>query len=82
MAALEIMLATPAVRNLIRESKTFQIPSVIQTGKKFGMVSLDDSIMEHLNEGRIDPNDAYNKCIDKGKFKPYLTETPVDFTDV
>lgn len=82
VAALEIMLATPAVRNLIRESKTFQIPSVIQTGKKFGMISLDDSIMEHLNEGRIDPNDAYNKCIDKSKFKPYLTETPIDFTDV
>ncbi|MDY6852123.1 MAG: type IV pilus twitching motility protein PilT, partial [Thermodesulfobacteriota bacterium] len=47
-AALEILLATPAVRNLIRESKTFQIPSVIQTGKKYGMQSLDDAIMDHL----------------------------------
>jgi twitching motility protein PilT len=82
VAALEIMLATPAVRNLIREGKTFQIPSVIQTGKKFGMQSLDDAIMDHLLSGRVDPNDAYNKCIDKGKFRQYLTGQPDDFTDI
>jgi len=82
VAALEIMLATPAVRNLIRESKTFQIPSVIQTGKKFGMQSLDDSIMAHLTAGRIDADDAYNKCIDKSKFRQFLTKQPDDFTDV
>jgi len=82
VAALEIMLATPAVRNLIRESKTFQIPSVIQTGKKFGMQSLDDAIMDHLMNGRIDPDDAYNKCIDKAKFKQFITKPPDDFTDV
>jgi twitching motility protein PilT len=82
VAALEIMLATPAVRNLIRESKTFQIPSVIQTGKKFGMQSLDDAIMDHMLAGRIDPDDAYNKCIDKAKFKQYITKPPDDFTDV
>jgi len=82
VAALEIMLATPAVRNLIRESKTFQIPSVIQTGKKFGMQSLDDAVMDHLMNGRIDPDDAYNKCIDKAKFKQFITKPPDDFTDV
>ncbi|MBW2061162.1 MAG: type IV pilus twitching motility protein PilT [Deltaproteobacteria bacterium] len=81
VAALEIMLATPAVRNLIRESKTFQIPSVIQTGKKFGMQSLDDAILDHLNAGRIDANDGYNKCLDKAKFRQYLTKSPDDFTD-
>jgi twitching motility protein PilT len=82
VAALEIMLATPAVRNLIRENKTFQIPSVIQTGKKFGMQSLDDAILDHLLNGRVDPDDAYNKCIDKSKFKQYITRPPDDFTDV
>ena len=75
MASLEIMVATPAIRNLIREGKTFQIPSVIQTGKKFGMQSLDDAIMDHLLNGRIDPDDAYNKCIDKAKFKQFITQT-------
>jgi twitching motility protein PilT len=82
VAALEILLATPAVRNLVRESKTFQIPSVIQTGKKYGMQSLDDAILDHLMNGRIDPDDAYNKCIDKAKFKQFITKPPDDFTDV
>ncbi len=80
-AALEIMIANPAVRNLIRESKTFQIPSMIQTGKKFGMQSLDDAIMEHLNKKRISADEAYNKAIDKAKFRPFLKNPPSDFTD-
>ena len=47
-AAMEILIATSAVRNLIRESKTFQIPSMMQTGKKYGMQLLDEGIMELL----------------------------------
>ncbi|MFH1481821.1 MAG: type IV pilus twitching motility protein PilT [Pseudomonadota bacterium] len=82
VAALEIMIATPAVRNLIREAKTFQIPSMIQTGKKFGMQSLDDAIMEHLTAKRISPEEAYNKANDKAKFKPFMKTPPSDFTDV
>jgi twitching motility protein PilT len=81
-AALEIMLATPAVRNLIRESKTHQISTVLQTGRKFGMQSLDDSILEHILAGRIDPNEAYNYCQDKAKFSQYLTQSPDDFTEI
>ena len=80
-AALEIMIANPAVRNLIREGKTFQIPSMIQTGKKYGMQSLDDAIMDHLLAKRISPDDAYNKANDKAKFRPFLKNPPVDFTD-
>ena len=81
VAALEIMIATPAVRNLIRERKTFQIPSAIQTGKKYGMQSLDDSIMEHLNKKRINAEEAYAKCNDKSKFLPFLRHPPTDFTE-
>ncbi|HHE64698.1 MAG TPA: type IV pilus twitching motility protein PilT, partial [Bacteroidetes bacterium] len=51
IVATEIMIATPAIRNLIRENKVHQIPSLIQTGKKFGMMSLDDCIMNYLNNG-------------------------------
>ena len=80
-AALEIMIATPAVRNLIREGKTFQIPSIIQTGKKYGMQSLDDAIMGLLNKKMIGPDDAYAKSNDKSKFLPFLKNPPVDFTD-
>ncbi|MFA4910089.1 MAG: type IV pilus twitching motility protein PilT [Desulfobacteria bacterium] len=81
-AALEILICTAAVRNLIREGKTFQIPSTIQTGKKYGMQSLDDAIMQYLQKGQIDPDEAYNKCIDKSKFLPFLKKSPGDFTDV
>ncbi len=82
VAALEIMIANPAVRNLIREGKTFQIPSMIQTGKKYGMQSLDDAIMEHLKKKIISADDAYNKANDKGKFRPFLRNPPSDFTEV
>ncbi|NQU03260.1 MAG: type IV pilus twitching motility protein PilT [Syntrophaceae bacterium] len=81
-AALEIMIATPAVRNLIRESKTFQIPSMIQTGKKYGMQTLDDSVMSLLQKGWISPDEAYTKANDKVKFRPFLKSAPVDFTEV
>lgn len=80
-AAMEIMLATPAVRNLIRESKTFQIPSMIQTGKKYGMQLLDDSIMDLYNRGWISADDAYLKSNDKAKFRPLLKFPPTDFTE-
>jgi len=81
-AALEILICTPAVRNLIREAKTYQIPSAMQTGKKFGMQTLDDAIMEHLQNGRISAEDAYTNCIEKGKFVQFLKKPPSDFTDI
>ena len=80
-AALEILIATPAVRDLIREGKTHQIASMIQTGKKYGMQLLDDAVMDLLNKGWIDPDEAYQKANDKGKFRPFLKNPPTDFTD-
>ncbi len=82
VAAVEIMIATPAVRNLIREGKTYQIPSVIQTGRKFGMQSLDDAILALLEKKVIGAEEAYSKCTDKGKFLPFLRKPPADFTEV
>lgn len=80
-AALEIMIATPAVRNLIREGKTYQIPSTMQTGKQYGMQTLDDAIMDILSKRMISPEDAYNKCNDKAKFRAFLKKDPTDFTE-
>jgi len=82
VAAQEILLATPAVRNLIREGKIHQIATTIQTGRKYGMQAMDDSILDHLLADRITPNDAYTYCNDKAKFRQYLTSPPEDFTDV
>ncbi len=79
--ALEILIATPAVRNLIREQKTYQIPSMIQTGKKYGMQLLDDSIMDLFSRGWISAEDAYLKANDKMRFRPLLKYAPTDFTE-
>ncbi len=81
-AALEILIATPAVRNLIREGKTYQILSTMQTGKKFGMQTLDDAIMAFLDKKMISADDAYSNCVEKAKFVKYLRKPPTDFTDV
>ena len=76
MAVLEVLVVTPAVSNLIREGKTFQIPSAIQTGKKFGMQSLDDAILIALEAKKISPEDAYDKAIVKERFVQFLSEPP------
>ena len=81
IVALEIMIATPGVRNLIREGKVHQIPSMIQTGKKYGMTLLDDSIMDLFKRGIISADDAYAKSNDKARFRPLLRGAPVDFTE-
>jgi twitching motility protein PilT len=81
VAALEIMIGTPAVRNLIREQKVFQIPSAIQTGKKYGMQSLDDAIMDLLTKKIVSAEEAYAKCNDKTKFMQFLRHPPADFTE-
>ncbi len=80
-AAQEILIATPAVRNLVRENKTYQINSAIQTGKKYGMVLLDDAIMELLEKRKISADEAYMKSNEKSRFRPFLRNPPTDFTD-
>ena len=80
--ALEILICTPAVRNLIREGKTYQLPSVMQTGKKYGMQTMDDAIMEMLQKRWISPESAYTNSIDKSKFVSFLHKPPADFTEV
>ncbi len=78
IAVLEVLVVTPAASNLIREGKTFQIPSVIQTGKKYGMQSLDDAILEALQAKKISAEDAYDKAIVKERFVQFL-KTPPEF---
>ncbi len=81
-AAMEILIATPAVRNLIRKAKTHQVPSMIQTGKQYGMLLLDDAIMQLYQKGWISPDDAYGKANNKSLFRPFLKNPPADFTEV
>jgi twitching motility protein PilT len=76
-AALEILICTSAVGNLIRDAKTVQIPSAMQTGKAIGMQTLDDAIQELLSWKWISPEEAYEKSIDKARFAKLL-KTPPD----
>ncbi|HEY5037201.1 MAG TPA: type IV pilus twitching motility protein PilT, partial [Chthoniobacterales bacterium] len=78
VAALEILVVDTAIANLVREGKTHQIPGMIQVGKKKGNQPLDDAIMEHLRHLRISPEEAYDKCIDKKKFRPFLKTPPAE----
>src|SRR5881296_1987442 len=65
VAAREILLTTPAVSNLIREGKTFQIPSIIQTSKQLGMLTLNDALLELVEKKEISPDEAYMKSVEK-----------------
>jgi twitching motility protein PilT len=77
-AAFEVLVFTTATANLVREGKTHQIPGMIQVGKKIGNQPLDDHIMEHLRMKRIAPEDAYEKALDRKKFRPFLAHPPED----
>ncbi len=65
VAAREILLTTNAISNLIREAKTFQIPSIMQTSKKLGMVTLNDALLELVEKKLIEPDEAYVKSVEK-----------------
>jgi len=66
--AIELMIATPAIRNIIRDEKTYQMPAIIQMGRKDGMISLDQTLKELLVEGKISREEAIRKAIDKKVF--------------
>jgi twitching motility protein PilT len=78
VAALEILVFTTAIANLVREGKTHQIPGMIQVGKKLGNQPLDDAIMEHLRMKRVASEEAYEKSLDKKKFRQFLAHPPDD----
>jgi twitching motility protein PilT len=65
VAAREILLTTPAISNLIREAKVFQIPSIIQTSKKLGMLTLNDALLELVEKKMIDADEAYVRSVEK-----------------
>ncbi len=64
IAAAEIMVATPAVRNIIREGKTHQLDAVIQTGAEFGMQSMDKTLVNLIHAGTITYDEARNVAVD------------------
>jgi twitching motility protein PilT len=78
VAALEVLLINSAISNLIRESKTFQIPSMMQVGRAQGMVSLNDALMEMVTKKLVEPEEAYLKSVDKPAFEALLKRANLD----
>ena len=67
-------MSIPAISNLIREGKTFQIPSIMQTSRRLGMVTLNDALIELVDRNVVDPREAYLKAIDKLVFANMLKQ--------
>ncbi len=86
MAAQEVLLVTGSVSNLIREGKTFQIPSVMQTSRGQGMVMLNDALLDLVKRKLVEPNEALSKSVARAELRAMLeragfkveapTETP------
>lgn len=72
VAAVEILVGVPALNHLIREGKTYQITSIIQTGRREGMQTMDQAIVDLLKTGIITPEEAQNRCVDREIFQRYL----------
>ncbi len=77
IAAYEVLLANAAASNLIREGKTFQLKSIMQTGRHAGMQTMNDHLFDLVKAGAIDPKDAYIKCYDKSGFKEMLQKARI-----
>ena len=80
VAALEILVCNVAVANLIREGKTFQIPSMMQTQKALGMQTLNDALFALVKEGVVAPDDAFAKSVDRTSFKMMLDKANIKLT--
>ncbi len=72
VAVREILITVPAIANLIREGKTFQIPSMMQTNKKAGMVLMNDALLEVVEKKLVEPKEAWMKSVDKSAFEAQL----------
>ena len=64
VAALEVMVVNPAIRNLIRENKTYQIQNIIQTSSRQGMQTMDQHLIKLVNQGKITSKSALSRCSD------------------
>ena len=72
VAALEVLIVTGAISNLIREGKTFQIPSMMQVGRAQGMIALNDALGDLVKKGLITADEAMTRSVDKGGMSALL----------
>jgi twitching motility protein PilT len=82
IAAMEILVGTPACSALIREGKTHQLPTVMQTGRKYGMIYGDDALEELVKAQMVAPEDAFESAEEKERFLPYLKKVPEEYREL
>jgi twitching motility protein PilT len=75
---LEVLIVTPSVSNLIREAKIFQIPSIMQTGKKYGMCLMNESFTDLVKKKVIEPQEGYAKTVDKAGLLAMFKKAGID----
>jgi len=80
VAAFEVLIGTPPVCNLVREAKTFQIPSIMQAGKKYGMCLMNDSLVDLVRKKLVAPEEAYAKTVDKAGLLALFKRQGVDLS--
>ena len=78
VAAMETLFVNSAISNLIREGKIYQIPSIMQTGRKQGMTVLNDALFKLVIEKAVDPAEAYIKAVDKQAFAALLKSKGIE----
>ncbi|MFP4163735.1 MAG: PilT/PilU family type 4a pilus ATPase [Chitinispirillaceae bacterium] len=78
VAAMEVLVVTPPVANLIREKKTFQIQSVLQTGRSLGMCTMNDSFLDLVKQNKVTPQEAYEKAVDKAGLLGMFNKQSID----
>ena len=76
VAAYEMLVVTPAISNLIRENKTYRIDSSIQTGRKHGMILLDDSLFNLWRQGLVEESEVMFKCPQAARADASESRTP------
>jgi twitching motility protein PilT len=76
--ALEVLIGIPSVANLIREAKIFQIPSIMQTGKKYGMCLMNESLLDLVKRKVVEPQEAHAKAVDKTGLLSLFKKNAVD----
>ena len=81
VAAYEVLIGTPAVANLIREGKTFQLPGTMQTSKHLGMVTMADALLDLVLRGVVEPREAYLKAVNKAEIRQMFNNAGVTVPD-
>jgi twitching motility protein PilT len=76
-AVLEVLVMTRAIAKLVMTEQTHQIPAQLQTGKELGMQTMDQSLLDAVNQKLVDPDDAYRYATDRKKFERFVTDTTI-----